>query len=624
MKLSFQGIYLKNFVKHKESELFMENGQSIFLSGVNYDALQMKSNGSGKSLVLDALLWCLYDKTVRGFGKNEVIGPFGTWASVETKWLDEEGRKINVIRWRNNPQKRNLVEVFINGEDASKVTNTKEMGTQALIQNLFGADQRAFLYTTIFSRDRDSLCEEKDTGRRELLSHILGLEAYDKAKVKAAVDKRKYDKQYTELVSKIRELEVSLSGIKSRISDAKESFELAKRDLAKRNKHVAKKNKKAESERKKIKNSILKLEDKVLKLSTTLTDYSQIKEDIEVLERKKEEYKKKKESWKEKEYWSKMKVEEKKEEINELRKKSGGECAVCGQLIRPDHVRRVVEVSSRNLKAFENEVKSHAKRRIKWRDKIVHIIDKIDELETSIDDSSKEKMLGLKMRINSLKRELKRVKIEKKEDKDFSVYEIKISELEKNSVKVFSKLNELKGQYKKTSKELDMASFWVKAFGQKGVKGLVINKALDSLEVMTNERLKKMTDGYMSVVWESAAITKTSGNIVDKLTINVNIGNDEPCDYKFCSRGEKTRVWLATEMAQRDLIETVCDVSFIDEVLDGLDEPGLRTAMEIISGEGKVNKVLCTSHRPEVKKFFNSHFVVERKDGISCIAREEG
>jgi len=52
---------LENFFSHKQSEIDFKQFDSALLLG-SIDGDYSKSNGSGKSAIFEAILWCLFNK----------------------------------------------------------------------------------------------------------------------------------------------------------------------------------------------------------------------------------------------------------------------------------------------------------------------------------------------------------------------------------------------------------------------------------------------------------------------------------------------------------------------------------------------------------------------------------
>ena len=57
----------------KEAKIDLNDRGLVLIEGVNEDDPSAKSNGAGKSSIVDALCWCLYGKTARGVSSDAVV-----------------------------------------------------------------------------------------------------------------------------------------------------------------------------------------------------------------------------------------------------------------------------------------------------------------------------------------------------------------------------------------------------------------------------------------------------------------------------------------------------------------------------------------------------------------------
>jgi len=92
------------------------------------------------------------------------------------------------------------------------------------------------------------------------------------------------------------------------------------------------------------------------------------------------------------------------------------------------------------------------------------------------------------------------------------------------------------------------------------------------------------------------------------------------------SNGQKARVNLAVSLAFRDMLEDMHDVTInifmLDEVLDvGLDTIGVHAAAKLLKGKGRDDglSVYIISHREEINSAFDNKITVTMKKGFSYI-----
>jgi DNA repair exonuclease SbcCD ATPase subunit len=170
----------------------------------------------------------------------------------------------------------------------------------------------------------------------------------------------------------------------------------------------------------------------------------------------------------------------------------------------------------------------------------------------------------------------------------------------------------------KTTHQLETASYWVRGFGQRGLKAYILGDVLDRLQRIANEVLQQLAGDHMRVRW--VADKQVDGVLVpDRLDLLVQRGNQDECDYSYCSLGEQARVWIAMEWAVGEIALGKVDVRFIDECFDGLSKQGVERAVRLVAGEATERRLICISHREQVERFFNRRVTVAMRNGISSL-----
>jgi len=376
-----------NFVTYKHFKLDLSNDDSVFISGKNLDASAIDSNGSGKSLIYDAIIWCLYDITVRGFSKDQVIGKFDNNTWVKEKWIDDSGRIIDITRYRNDPEYKNSCSIYIDGKDSTKVVSLSKSGTNYQITKILNLDSTAFLHSIVFSRNRKSLCDESEAGRRKLLSHILNLDKFDEALKNVRKDKK-------DLYSSFNTLNIKETSLKTRIKELKDriiSDNIAIRDEVKRVNEEKEKLSKILAEhddnKRKILNKVSNIKGKLKAIESILIDNKYYRNKIDVLN-------------------NKLKINEDKlvhleilfeSEVREIKKYKvdivdviagrNTNCSFCGQKITSAHVRRQVFNLKEKLYKHRNAKTLIQKRSKKITRLINNIKNLLKELDSKIDYS---------------------------------------------------------------------------------------------------------------------------------------------------------------------------------------------------------------------------------------------
>ena len=152
--------------------------------------LAMDSNGCGKSMMYDGVVWCLFDRCLRAhFGKDDVIR--GDWDEEQKINVVPKGRStsvtvhitgprnIKVTRYRKHKKFKNEVRLEIDGVDDTRGRND---ATTRAVERAIGLDFIGFVNSVAFGAREDVkafLSESTpDSERKKVLDSILGLEVY--------------------------------------------------------------------------------------------------------------------------------------------------------------------------------------------------------------------------------------------------------------------------------------------------------------------------------------------------------------------------------------------------------------------------------------------------------------
>lgn len=614
-----------NFVTYRYMDISFEedDGESLFIGGDNRDTTSVDSNGSGKSLLYDAITWCPYDITVRGFSKDAVIGSFDKYSWVYEKWIDDEDRIIEITRYRKHPEFKNDAVIKIDGVDSSKVTTIKGLGTNQQIVKLLGMNAISFLQAVVFSKARQSVCEEKETGRKKLLSGVLNLDHIDAALEKSRKDKRKFEKLLSSLM-------ISEGSINSEIKVLHQSLKMTIRNLKLERDQIDDSGLEFEKQRrenlrivrvKKVRLTMKKIELERLKTKEKLNeDYKNRMAKIEAINTSLEGLKN---GYRANLRTSEMQHKEAKKSFDDLNNKVNTTCPTCYQEVKYAQVadklakfKKIIDKNKEEIDSIRVAI-DKTNERIKRNDSsILELLNHIDPVierhvkQCKIDVEKIEDIIRkAQYKDNRVKSSLKTCQ---RLQKDIDSLRSKLTFCLKRQIDIEEKVMS-------TKRSLSIANFWIEGFGSKGIKNHIINSVLDFLEKRTNEYLFEITDGYIQVSLESEKKLKTEDRKIDKLSFNVRTGKRGGKEYLLCSMGERARVWLAVELALNDIIRSKIDLALVDEAFDGLDETGVKRVMKLIQERGEKSKIICISHNDNVKKLFHRKKVVVMENDESRI-----
>ncbi|KAA0573432.1 SMC family ATPase [Azospirillum sp. Sh1] len=217
----------ENFGPFVEAGLRLDDRGLLLVQGDNQLSSSADSNGSGKSSLLEAILWANFGRTMRYDlrGKptgdeyvNNRFGPTpGKNCRVTCTW-DIDGRKVEILRTRKDKALKNVVMVSVDGNDMTRGT-MKE--TDRLIEELLGLDFNAFVRSVYFDGSKIvPFPTLTDKEIKDVFERVLGLD--DLSKVAQVVK------------DKLRLANANLSGVQNdlRLAQAQHSTALVEQQVA--------------------------------------------------------------------------------------------------------------------------------------------------------------------------------------------------------------------------------------------------------------------------------------------------------------------------------------------------------------------------------------------------------
>ena len=118
MKLLFKSIKISNFFSLGEANINLDGSGYTLINGINMNPDDLaKSNGSGKSTIFDAIVWCITGDTIRG--TNEVVNIHGNDGAFVELEFTADGDNYRLIRTKDHSKYKNSLKIFINDEDKS-------------------------------------------------------------------------------------------------------------------------------------------------------------------------------------------------------------------------------------------------------------------------------------------------------------------------------------------------------------------------------------------------------------------------------------------------------------------------------------------------------------------------
>ncbi len=172
----FKKLTLKNFMSYSNAE--------IDFSGIHVSCL-IGVNGAGKSSLLDAITWTLWEE---GRGRTDELIKLGNnEMSCELEFFMEDELyrvyRSRVKAFKSSQGKSNLEFQIFNSKDQNWVSLSMSATrqTQELITKTLKMDHQTFVNSVYLRQGKaDEFTLKKPNERKQILADILGLEVYDR------------------------------------------------------------------------------------------------------------------------------------------------------------------------------------------------------------------------------------------------------------------------------------------------------------------------------------------------------------------------------------------------------------------------------------------------------------
>jgi len=174
----------------------------------------------------------------------------------------------------------------------------------------------------------------------------------------------------------------------------------------------------------------------------------------------------------------------------------------------------------------------------------------------------------------------------------------------------------------RTSQEETAYRELARAFGKAGIQALLIETALPEIEAEANRLLSRLTDGQMTVKFDTQRETK-KGTVAETLDINIDDGRGTR-NYEMFSGGEAFRINFAIRIALSRLLAKRAGAPLptliIDEGFGTQDAAGIEKLKEAINSiQADFERILVITHLDELKDAFPNRIDVVKTETGSTI-----
>ena len=563
----FKQIRYKNFLSSGNS--FTE----IPLNQTN-NTLIVGQNGAGKSSVLDALCFSLFNKPFRKINKNQLINSINEKDCVTEVEFVLNGVEYKVIRG----MKPNIFEIYLNGnklnEDASAVDQQK-----MLEQNILKLNYKSFTQIVILgSASFVPFMQLPSAHRREVIEDLLDIKIFS---AMSEIIKSK-SKEFRE---RIRTLEIKKEGAADKILMQSNFI----RDLE-------------EKGQQQIKNKENKIQELISEVDTWQFDVENLLKLSEQKLSDVEQFSTASDAIKKLGNYKATMLNRKNtfEEENKFFEENA-QCPTCTQHIEEDfRLKKVIEIKESVQKISDGifEIEEAIAKEEERENNFICLEKEINKIQNNISQNN--------IRISNANKQQKELQNEIEEIlhnlENRNSETIKLKEYKEKLRDILSELDEIKdnGDY------YSQLGYLLK---DDGVKSNIIRKYLPLINQQVNKYLELM-DFYINF------------SLDEEFNEKIQTPIHESFSYSSFSEGEKMRIDLALLFTWREIAKmknsVVTNLLIMDEVFDSsLDGLGTDEFMKIIKFIVKDANIFIISHKNELHDKFEKVLEFEKVKGFS-------
>lgn len=677
--INLKYLKVENFLCFREGieVYFTSFGNIINIQGENLDDSpedgSIASNGAGKTSFFDAIVYGLYGKTVK---KPKKITHSDVVHNTSKKNLLIEIRlnNLRIVRTREHSKFKNSLRVWEvddpNFDWDDWIKNKPEQldelhektlvgsATQDLIESKLGITYDTFVNLIIFDDKSDKAFLECDgPTKRSIVENLLGLEKYrqfhETAKemrngLKESIKNisKEYERLNLELNSALERIE-QIKGEEVSWKKTKISETMALKAKLDNKKSILENtdNGKAIIEYENAQKELTKVNAKLLDLENQKNilskEISSTKESITTAQSNKLSIQLELKRCKSEIDEHKGRIKKEQDKIQELRDlKTGMKCDRCHGVVHENNYKSLIIHSENIIGVDEVALKECAEigqkflSKLTENDKLLNeynvCLSQMMDVDLALNDdiktfrdliislnkiskpTSNSAELLLQQEIEELTNQIRIKKHELENSPYVNILKTAVKDEEKKREECENKKKEVEG----LEADLPYYEFWVKAFGDAGIRKFVIEGIIPTLNSRLAYWMQYLTDSKFKITFDSELEEK----------IERNPSNNSPFVYHAMSGGEKRRVNLAVSQAFSHVMAVSCgksvSVVFLDEVELNVDSVGILGIYNMIMELSRDKQVFVTTHNEKLLSMLRGCEVLKlrKKNGSTKIA----
>ena len=640
--MRFNRLEIDAFQAIGHADIDVDNQGLVLIEGVNHDDDSANSNGAGKSSIVSALQWCLFNITDRGDSGDAIVNrTLGKDTRVLTQIVDGD-RCYNVIRHRKHRDHKNRVLLLdvTDRDNIIDLTQGTDKATQAHINAIIGCSPEVFNSAIVCGQEAQvDLPNLSDKQLKLIVEEAAGIDKLQQAYVLA---RKAYGERKTEQEAALRQRELTLAteaaitaeltGLEAK--QAEHGDQHAEAVAAKRAELlgvIAGAKKQAEQ----LKSwDIDSLSEEQEAIATRLASIDSERAQQRALESEQTRLGHELRHAEDRLKSDKALAATQKLQLDNVTSEIGTDCTSCGQTITEAAVAGRQSALAAQIRDTVGGCKHSAAAIGELRGKLSDAVSALETFTASMTDTSE-----LVTRQQAIQRELdaqaacaadvnmqtataKRLRDElDKLEASTSPYLSLIDDANTRLDQARTRLVDDNAALEQAKARLQTAGLVVEVFGPAGIRAYILDTVTPFLNDRTARYLSVLSDNNISAVWST--LTKTAkGELREKFAIEVTTRTAGE-SFRSLSGGEKRKVRLSAALALQDLVSSrsakPIQLWIGDEIDDAVDVSGLERLMTVLEEKAKEKgTVLIISHN-SIGDWVRQHATVTKTDGVATM-----
>lgn len=643
--MDFIKVNAQNFLTIAHSgDIFLKDRGLNLISGINDDDTSASSNGSGKSSLVDSIVWSLYGTTARGESGDAVINNKAGKNCAVLVIVEDGSTQYHITRYRKHATGKNSVTVEAHTGTAAPIVLTKgtDKETQLVIDGVLGCTYEVFK-SSIYAGQEDmpDIPNMRDKQLKMLIEEAAGVQrlekAYEVARAKAAFSSRSVETHEVNIEraqAALKNTEIEREGAKLKYAEF-ETGRLPRIEAGENAAAVAK------ASALTLVESLKTFDEPAINLKMTAlreeiagsdaarkaaADYRVTHVDAQVKRVTVSEA------------VSKAKLQE----AVTLRSRHGNAkaeldipCKECGKSHTQDELAQVQAAISGQFTLKADEAKQAAQTFGQAKEvlgalqgemlaltakipDVTSLTSQAASLQTNLNQIAALKN-GAREKLTAAQTALAQVAQIREQENPHSSHiaacSFRIAEFSTNITILSAELVQLR-------KTMDVDAAIAGVYSPSGVRAHILDTVTPFLNDRTAEYLGTLSDGNISATWSTLSRT-AKGELREKFVIEVEhaLGGKS---FGLISGGEKRKVRLSCMLALQDLVASRATKPircfFADEVDHALDDPGLERLMTVLEKKARDKGTVIVISHNSLNSYVDQVTTITKSGGVSTVA----